>query len=72
MCLTLETLLVFLNIIGPQMVTTEPGRFIIHAEKGPTHWVETGSEWCTMGPQLDRMARFDAKLPSKPPSKRPR
>ena len=60
MCLTLDALIVFLNIIGPQMVSSEPGRFIIHAKDGDTHWVETDAVWCTMGPQLDRMARFDS------------
>lgn len=59
MCLTLDALIVFLNLIGPEMVSTEPGRFIIHAEQGSTHWVERETEWCTMGPQLERMARFD-------------
>ena len=58
MCLPLQTLIVFLNLIGPDMVTSEPGRFIVHAQTGDTHWVETPDNWCTMGPQLDRMARF--------------
>ncbi|MDJ0822975.1 MAG: hypothetical protein QNJ09_14335 [Paracoccaceae bacterium] len=57
MCLPLQTLIVFLNLIGPDMVTSEPGRFIVHAQTGDTHWVETQDNWCTMGPQLDRMAR---------------
>lgn len=59
MCLSLDALIVFLNLVGPDIVSTEPGRFIVHAESGNTHWVETTDEWCTMGPQLERMARFD-------------
>ena len=60
MCLTLEALIVFLNLIGPDMVTATPGRFVVHAELRDTHWVERADEWCTMGPQIDQMARFDA------------
>lgn len=58
MCMTLTALIAFLNLIGPDMVTSEPGRFIIHAAYGDVTWVENDAEWCTMGPQLDRMARF--------------
>lgn len=58
MCMTLEALLVFLNIIGPEMVESRPGLFIVHAEQGPVRWVETESNWCTIAPQLDRIARF--------------
>lgn len=58
MCMTLEALIAFLNLIGPDLVDSEPGRFIIHAQQGDVTWVQTETEWCTMGPQLDRMARF--------------
>lgn len=54
MCLTLDALLVFLNVIGPDLVTTEPGRFIVHAEQGHVHWIETDGEYCTSGPQKDQ------------------
>lgn len=58
MCMTLEALIVFLNLIGPERVDSEPGRFVVHADNGDVAWVETDTQWCTMGPQLDRMARF--------------
>ena len=58
MCMTLEALIVFINLIGPELVESNPGEFIIHASQGDVTWVEAGTEWCTMGPQLDRMARF--------------
>ncbi len=58
MCMTLEVLIVFLNLIGPETVTSEPGRFIVHATEGDVTWVENAQGWCTMGPQIDRMARF--------------
>lgn len=59
MCLTAEALAVFLNIIGLQHVSTEPGRIIVHAESADVHWVLDADEWCTMAPQLDRLARLD-------------
>ncbi|MBB95875.1 MAG: hypothetical protein CML68_14940 [Rhodobacteraceae bacterium] len=62
MCLTTEALVLFLNIIGANIVTTEPGRIIVHAEAADVHWVaraDTDDRWCTMGPQIDRLARFD-------------
>ncbi len=58
MCMSLQALIVFLNLIGPDMVDSEPGRFVVHADAGDVHWVELDERWCTMGPQLDRMARF--------------
>ncbi|MAC82306.1 MAG: hypothetical protein CML66_30125 [Rhodobacteraceae bacterium] len=63
MCLTTEALVLFLNILGAGIVTTEPGRIIVHAETADVHWVareNTADRWCTMAPQIDRIARFDA------------
>lgn len=64
MCLTTEALVLFLNIIGADIVTTEPGRVIVHATEADVHWVasvDQDDRWCTMGPQLDRQARFAAQ-----------
>lgn len=59
MCLSAEALAVFLNLIGFDLVTTDPGRIIVHADTSDVHWVlTTEDEWCTMAPQLDRLARF--------------
>lgn len=63
MCLTTEMLAVFLNILGAAELTTEPDRIAIHAEEGPAVWVAQGDTWCTMAPQLDRVARFEALKP---------
>lgn len=41
-------------------ITSEPGRIIVHAESRDAHWVAVEDEWCTMAPQIDRMARFAA------------
>lgn len=63
MCLTTQALVLFLNIIGSDIVSTEPGRVIVHATEADVHWVahpEKVDHWCTMGPQFDRRARFDA------------
>lgn len=58
MCLTTEALAVFLNLIAFDMVSTAPDRIVVHASARDAHWVAHGNEWCTMAPQLDRMARF--------------
>lgn len=57
MCLTAEALALFLNLLSPQIVSTEPGRVIVHASAGDVHWVARADEWCTMAPQIDAMAR---------------
>ena len=56
MCLTTEALLIFLNLIGPDIVTSEPGRFIVHAEQGDATWTREGERWCTAAPQIDKAA----------------
>ena len=59
MCLSTQALVLFLNVIGSDLVTSDPGRIIVAAESGAVHWVLTSDdEWCTMAPQLDRLARF--------------
>ena len=58
MCMTALSLSVFLNIIGPDRVSTEPGFITIHATEGPVLWVQSDEMWCTQAPQTDRMAQF--------------
>ena len=58
MCLTTEALALFLNLIAFDMVSLSPDRIVIKAETRDAHWVAHNGEWCTMAPQLDRMARF--------------
>ena len=62
MCLTTAALAAFLNLIAGADVTTEPGRIVVHATAQDVHWVaaDGADRWCTMAPQLDRVARFDA------------
>ena len=63
MCLTTAMLAAFLNMIAFPQITVEPGRIIVHATEWDAHWVEgTGDEWCTMAPQIDRLARFEAAV----------
>lgn len=62
MCLTLDALVVFLNLIGLDIVTTEPGRFIVHAEQGNIHWVETDGEYCAQRPQFEQKVRFKKRV----------
>lgn len=62
MCLTTAALAAFLNLIAGAPITMEPDRIIVHAADQDAHWVAaaTGDQWCTMAPQLDRLARFEA------------
>ena len=59
MCITPQALALFLNLLNFDMITMEEGRITVHAETRPAVWVETGNHWCTMAPQIDRMARFN-------------
>ena len=60
MCLTIEAFATFLNLIIGTEFSTEPGRFIVHAQARDAHWVEVGDRWCTMAPQIDTMERLAA------------
>ena len=57
MCLTAEALALFLNLLSPEIVSTEPGRVIVHAAEGDVHWIARADAWCTMAPQIEAMAR---------------
>lgn len=58
MCLTTEALALFLNLIAFDLVDMQPDRIVVRAETRDAHWVAHGERWCTMAPQIDRMARF--------------
>lgn len=62
MCLTTAALAAFLTLIGVDKVTTEPDRITVHAEADDVLWIAGLGEdiWCTLGPQLDKAARFSA------------
>lgn len=60
MCITHAALAVFLNLLPFDRIDTLPGRIVIEAEPRDTHWVAHDDQWCTMAPQIDRMARFGA------------
>lgn len=57
MCLSAEALALFLNLIAFDLVSTAPDRIVVHAETRDAHWVAVADRWCTMAPQIDRMAR---------------
>jgi hypothetical protein len=58
MCLTATYLAAFLTLIGPGQISSEPGRYIVHADARDAHWVMVGDLWCTMAPQIDNMERL--------------
>lgn len=53
MCMTLEALVAFLNLLPADRVETSPDEIIIHADAGPAIWTEVGpsDRWCTDAPQ---------------------
>jgi hypothetical protein len=57
MCLTAEALALFLNLLSADIVTTEPGRVIVHSGTGDVHWEERAAQWCTTAPQSEPSAR---------------
>ncbi len=59
MCMALETLIVFLNLIGPAQVSSQPGIFTVHAEQGDIQWVETEALWCTDATAPERVFHPD-------------
>ena len=59
MCLTTEAIALFLNLLDPQSISMEAARITIHATESDAVWVQVEDKWCTMAPQLDRVARFD-------------
>lgn len=58
MCLTTEALALFLNLIGSEIVTADPGVFTIHATEGPVEWVERDNMWCTDAVAHPREANY--------------
>ncbi len=50
MCITIEALALFLNMLSPEIVETQPGRVLVHADAGTAVWEERGALWCTDAP----------------------
>lgn len=46
MCLTVEALVVFLNLLPPDIVTTGADMITVHAQTGDTVWEADGDIWC--------------------------
>ncbi|MEM1429821.1 MAG: hypothetical protein AAGG09_10215 [Pseudomonadota bacterium] len=58
MCLSAHALAVFLNLLAFETIHATPDRIIVRAAVRDAHWVPVADRWCTMAPQIDRMARF--------------
>ncbi|TFL18320.1 hypothetical protein [Jannaschia formosa] len=60
MCLSTAVFAMFLTVIGPDRIVSEPGRYVIHADARSAHWVEEAARdrWCTIAPHVDRMERI--------------
>ena len=59
MCLTASAISLFLNLLDPQMIVTEPGRITVHATEQTAVWVQTGEDWCTDAPKIDVVAKAE-------------
>ncbi|MGR3491392.1 MAG: hypothetical protein ACU0DW_04985 [Shimia sp.] len=58
MCISGAALAAFLTLIGPDQVTMEADRVIVHAATQDALWVARGEEWCTDAPQRDAATRL--------------
>ena len=59
MCLTTEALLIFLNLLPPEIIEAAGDRITIHAEAGDAVWIAQGDKWCTKAPQVEASLRLD-------------
>ena len=46
MCLSLEALVLFLNLIGSDIVSTAGEAITVHATEGDVVWTASGEVWC--------------------------
>ncbi|SDI19974.1 hypothetical protein [Aliiruegeria lutimaris] len=60
MCLTTEALLLFINLLSPQIVEIADDRVIIHAETRDAVWEARADQWCTQAPRIDAALRLKA------------
>ncbi len=47
MCLSTEAFALFLSLLGPEIVTSEPDRITIHATEQDVLWMRRDEGWCT-------------------------
>jgi hypothetical protein len=59
MCLTTEALLIFLNLLPPEIIEAGGDRITIHAEAGDAIWIAQGDKWCTNAPQIEASLRLN-------------
>ncbi|WP_147126640.1 hypothetical protein [Shimia ponticola] len=57
MCISSAALAAFLTLVGVDHVELGDDRVVVKATTRDAHWVADGDLWCTMAPQIDRMAR---------------
>lgn len=57
MCMTLEALVLFLNLLPDQIIETAPDAITIHATAQDTVWLAAGDVWCTDGPSAPVLAQ---------------
>lgn len=60
MCMSLEALVLFLNLIGPELVTTSPDSMTVNATEGTVVWEPVADQWCTDAPQTQLVNEDDA------------
>lgn len=46
MCLTTEALMLFLAVLGADLVTETKDRITVHATDGDVHWTARDGKWC--------------------------
>ncbi|NDR55808.1 hypothetical protein [Aliiruegeria sabulilitoris] len=58
MCLTTEALLLFINLLSPQIIEASDQKIVIHAQTRDAVWEARADQWCTKAPQIDAALRL--------------
>lgn len=54
MCISAQALALFLSMLDPEIVTTEPSRVTVAATEGAAIWEPVGDKWCSDAPDAPR------------------
>ncbi len=63
MCLTTEALLLFLNLLPPEIIEMGHDRITVRAETRDAVWIARGDKWCTDAPHIDAAIRTGQGAP---------
>ena len=56
MCLTTQSIILFISLLTPEIVKPSPSQIVIEAEAGAVTWTNYGDQWCTKEPPAEDAA----------------